>query len=69
MFVEITLYCIDECNHVFESNNKKSKIQILRNFVKRTKHCLNYDFIEYDLLTLIENKIEYEKNLNYLTML
>jgi hypothetical protein len=26
------------------------------NFVKRAKHCLNCDFIEYDLLTLTKIK-------------
>jgi hypothetical protein len=31
--------------------------QAFLNFVKRTKHCLIYDFIEYELLTLTEIKL------------
>ena len=38
-----------------------TRIKEFLNFVKRTKHCLNCDFIEYDLLTLTEMKLNLKR--------
>ena len=43
--------------------------QALFEFCEKNQTLLNCDFIEYDLLTLTEIKIESKKNLNHLTML